>query len=185
MRVYKWEKIELRIVGANPSLCTISKEFPHATMGNVNNNRRKSKIGEIMKTIKTTKLVNPELLGLAYAVRVTDAMVEHGKEAIKVLGDSVQDKHDALCYAKEGITMLFWSKMADAEPLVKENTSALCYKGDDVSVEIYDKKLTDCDGSGDDSVDLKSILENSGLESADEHVERLADDIKNKRGGIA
>ena len=144
-----------------------------------------------MKKIKSTKLVNPELLGLAYAVRVTDAMVEHGKEAIKVLGDSVQDKHDALCYANEGITMLFWSKMADAEPLVKKNTSALHYKNDDVFLEIYDEPLEDCehcdddDECDDDSVDLESILKDNGLESADEHVERLADDIKNKRGGLA
>ena len=144
-----------------------------------------------MKKIKSTKLVNPELLGLAYAVRVTDAMVEHGKEAIKVLGDSVQDKHDALCYANEGITMLFWSKMADAEPLVKKNTSALHYKNDDVFLEIYDEPLENCehcdddDECDDDSVDLESILKDSGLESADEHVERLADDIKNKRGGLA
>jgi len=148
-----------------------------------------------MKKIKTIKLVNPELLGLAYAVRVTDAMVEHGKEAIKVIGDAVKDKHEAICDANQGITMLFWKRMADAEPLVMENTSALHYKNDDVFLEIYDEPLEDCehcdddddceDECDDDSVDLESILKDSGLESADEHVERLADDIKKKRGGLA
>ena len=138
-----------------------------------------------MKKIKTIQLVNPDLLGLAYAIRVTDAMVEHGKEAVKAMGDAGKVKHEALCDANQGITMLFWARMADSEPLVMKNTSALCYKGDDVCVEIYDEKLRDCDECEDDSVDLESILKDSGLESADEHVERLADDIKNKRGGLA
>ena len=144
-----------------------------------------------MKAIKTIKLVNPELLGLAYAIRVTDAMVENGKEAIKVIGDAIRDKHEALCDANQGITMLFWKRMANAEPLVMENTSALHYKNDDVFLEIYDEPLEDCehcdddDECDDDSVDLESILKDNGIESADDHVERLADDIKNKRGGLA
>ena len=138
-----------------------------------------------MKAIKTIKLVNPELIGLAYAVRVTDAMIEQGKKAVKLVGDAVRGQHEALCGANEGITMLFWARMADSEPLVMKNTSALCYKGDDVCVEIYDEKLRDCDECDDGAVDLESILKDSGLESADEHVERLADDIKNKRGGLA
>ena len=146
-----------------------------------------------MKTIKTIKLVTPELLGLAYAVRVTDMMIENGKEAIKMLGNSIKDQHEALCDANKGITMLFWKKLSDSEPLVMENTSALCYKGEDVCVEIYDEKLDggECECDECESMDnvesdeIESILGKLGLETSDEHVERLADDIKNKRGGMA
>jgi len=47
----------------------------------------------------------------------------------------------------------------------------------------------DCDDcremDEDDSMDISEILKNSGLETSDDHVERLADDLRNKRGGKA
>ena len=53
----------------------------------------------------------------------------------------------------------------------------------DGTVEFYDEKCDDCEC--DDSMDISAMLKNSGLETSDDHVERLADDLRNKRGGQA
>ena len=59
---------------------------------------------------------------------------------------------------------------------------------DGIKVKVYDeileKNCDDCE-TDDDSTDISEMLKNSGLETSDDHVERLADDLRNKRGGQA
>ena len=107
--------------------------------------------------------------------------LEHGEKEPKPIEQSMNAIMDVLVYKFQKVFM-------DEFPKYANNRMALGEDGDGIKVKVYDELLEDfddCDDYEDDSVDLESILKDSGLESADDHVERLANDIKNKRGGLA
>ena len=142
-----------------------------------------------MKTIKIIDVKsNDSLYRVACAMGELTLMrrlgKEEGKEEPKPIKMSMDAIMDVLVYKFQMVFM-------DEFPKYAKNRMALGEDGDGIKVKVYDELLEDYDGEcehgecEDDSVDLESILKDSGLESADEHVERLADDIKKKRGGIA
>ena len=147
-----------------------------------------------MKTIKIIDVKsNDSLYRVACAMGELTLMRRLGKangqeepKPIKVSMDSIMDV----------LTYKFQMVFMDEFPKYAKNRMALGEDGDGIKVKVYDELLEDYDDDcdecdeceddcEDDCVDLESILKDSGLESADEHVERLADDIKNKRGGLA
>ena len=148
-----------------------------------------------MKTIKIIDVKsNDSLYRVACAMGELTLMrrlgKEEGKEEPKPIKMSMDAIMDVLMYKFQVVFM-------DEFPKYAKNRMALSEDGDGIKVKVYDELLEDYDGDcehdecdddseyDDDSVDLESILKDNGLESADEHVERLADDIKNKRGGLA
>ena len=145
-----------------------------------------------MKTIKIIDVKsNDSLYRVACAMGELTLMrrlgKENGQEEPKPIKMSMDSIMDVLTYKFQMVFM-------DEFPKYAKNRMALGEDGDGIKVKVYDELLEDydgecehdeCDDDSDDSVDLESILKDSGLESADEHVERLADDIKNKRGGLA
>ena len=150
-----------------------------------------------MKIIKTIDVKsNDSLYRVACAMGELTLMrrlgKENGQEEPKPIKMSMDSIMDVLIYKFQMVFM-------DEFPKYAKNRMALGEDGDGIKVKVYDELLEDYDGEcehdecdddseyddSDDSVDLESILKDSGLESADEHVERLADDIKKKRGGIA
>ena len=70
-------------------------------------------------------------------------------------------------------------------PKYANNKMAVGEGDDGIMVTVYDELYENCDDCDDDSMDISEMLKNSGLETSDDHVDRLADDIKNKRGGLA
>ena len=150
-----------------------------------------------MKTIKIIDVKsNESLYRVACAMGELTIMrkigLEHGAKEPKPIEQSMNAIMDVLVYKFQKVFM-------DEFPKYAGNRMALGEDGDGIKVKVYDELLEDYDGEcehdecdddseyddSDDSVDLESILKDSGLESADEHVERLADDIKNRRGGLA
>ena len=133
-----------------------------------------------------------KLFALAHALRQADMNAECAKKSLEKKDDT-----EALCVVRSvqllanSLFSQFWDiahEMAGDE-FVKNKAMLNMQDG---IVEFYDEKLEDCEcdepeceadnsaGSLDDM--LKGI---EGIESADDHVERLADDLRNKRGGQA
>ena len=73
----------------------------------------------------------------------------------------------------------------DEFPKYANNKMAVGEGDDGITVKVFDELLENCDDCDDDTIDIPEMLKNSGLETSDDHVDRLADDIKNKRGGLA
>ena len=124
-----------------------------------------------------------DLFALAHAVRQAKMNAE---VALKNIEDK-EDKTSLLC--AKSVELLsntlfhqFWERaheMAGDEYIEHKATLNM----QDGTVEFYDEKCDDCEC--DDSMDISEMLKNSGLETSDDHVERLADDLRNKRGGQA
>ena len=108
--------------------------------------------------------------------------LENGEKEPPPIKQSMDAIMDVLVYKFQKVFIEEFPKYANNKMTVGE--------GDDgIKVKVFDELYEDCDNCGDDcgddSMDIYEILRNSGLETSDDHVERLANDIKNKRGGLA
>ena len=103
---------------------------------------------------------------------------EAGQKEPKPIKQSMDAIMDVLVYKFQKVFM-------DEFPKYANNKMAVGEGDDGITVKVFDELLENCDDCDNDSVDLEAILKDSGLETSDDHVERLADDIKNKRGGLA
>ena len=117
---------------------------------------------------------------------------EAGQKEPKPIKQSMDAIMDVLVYKFQQLFMDEFPKYANNKMAVGEND-------DGITVTVFDELLEEdcCDECSNilyedgtckycrDSVDLESILKDSGLETSDDYVERLANDIKNKRGGLA
>ena len=131
------------------------------------------------------------LLGMAMAMAEIGRMVSFGKECEEIPTDEL----DMLEALENVILRNFWNKVNTDFPKYAENLMRIhgdrCE--DTVVIQIFDEKLSDesddhkCDDHEcDESVSLDDMLKGiDGLESADDYVERLADDLRNKKGGQA
>ena len=104
--------------------------------------------------------------------------LENGQKEPESIKQSMDAIMDVLVYKFQKVFM-------DEFPKYANNKMAVGEGDDGITVKVFDELLENCDDCDNDSVDLESILKDSGLETSDDHVERLADDIKNKRGGLA
>ena len=96
--------------------------------------------------------------------------------------ESIEQSMDAIM---DVLVYKFQQLFMDEFPKYANNKMALGGNSDDITVKVFDELLEGCDDCDDDSIDIPEMLKNSGLETSDDHVERLANDIKNKRGGLA
>ena len=125
---------------------------------------------------------NESLFRVASAISELTLMrqlgLENGQKEPESIKQSMDAIMDVLVYKFQKVFMDEFPKYANNKMVVGEG-------GDGITVKVFDELLENCDDCDNDSVDLESILKDSGLETSDDHVERLADDIKNKRGGLA
>tara|TARA_Y100000034_G_scaffold35713_1_gene43830 strand:- start:390 stop:821 length:432 start_codon:yes stop_codon:yes gene_type:complete len=143
-----------------------------------------------MNVIKTIDLKNNTvLLGIACAMKEFSIMrkvgVENGAkepESIKFAMDSIME---LLHYKLQQIFIEDYSQYAENKFAIGEDSEGIKIR---VFAEKYDNSPentpTDCEND-DDSMDISELLKDSGLETSDDHVERLADDLRNKKGGVA
>ena len=147
------------------------------------------------KIIHTINL-SRELHALAFAWTQSQNNFD---EAMKSAQESFPDVDDCPVEIRASLTAMgalqaslqsqFWSAVEEILPDKYSDNIQQCNpaKG---TVRVLDEKRSDeCEGNkseGDDSVSLEDMLGNiDGLESADDYVERLADDLRNKKGGQA
>ena len=111
--------------------------------------------------------------------------LDNGAEEPKPIKRSMDAIMDVLTYKFQKVFIDEFPQYADNKMTVGEDS-------DGIKVKVYDEILEegcdDCecdDCECDDSMDISEMLKNSGLETSDDHVERLADDLRNKRGGRA
>ena len=136
-----------------------------------------------MKTIKIIDVKsNDSLYRVACAMGELTLMRRLGAEAGEKEPNAIKHSMEAIM---DVLMYKFQKVFMDEFPKYAGNRMSLGEDGDGIKVKVYDELLEDFDDCEDDSVDLESILKDSGLETSDDHVERLADDIKNKRGGLA
>ena len=103
--------------------------------------------------------------------------LENGQKEPKPIKLSMDAIMDVLVYKFQQLFM-------DEFPKYANNKMAVGEDADGITIKVFDELLEE-DCCDDESVDLDSILKDSGLETSDDYVDRLADDIKNKRGGMA
>ena len=103
---------------------------------------------------------------------------EAGQKEPKPIKHSMDAIMDVLVYKFQQLFM-------DEFPKYANNKMAVGEGDDGITVKVFDELLENCDDCDDDTIDIPDMLKNSGLETSDDHVDRLADDIKNKRGGLA
>lgn len=131
------------------------------------------------------QITDNELIGLAFALRITTSIKERSEEAFKSIGDSVKAEHKAVCNTLDIIETLFWHGVRDFYPQINDYKSAMCFDDDDnVFIKISDNKHENSNKC-DEVANLDSLLDSIGLETADEHVERLANDLRKGKGGQA
>ena len=104
--------------------------------------------------------------------------LENGQKEPEPIKDTMDAIMDVLVYKFQQLFM-------DEFPKYANNKMAVGEGDDGITVKVFDELLENCDDCDDDTIDIPEMLKNSGLETSDDHVERLADDIKNKRGGLA
>ena len=106
--------------------------------------------------------------------------LDNGAEEPEPIKQSMDAIMDVLTYK-------FQRVFIDEFPEYADNKMAVGEDSDGIKVKVYDEMLEDgCDDCEcDDSMDISDMLKDSGLETSDDHVERLADDLRNKRGGQA
>jgi len=107
--------------------------------------------------------------------------LENGAEEPKPIKHSMDAIMEVLTYKFQRVFMDEFPEYADNKMAVGEDSDGIKVK---VYDEILEKNCDDCE-TDDDSTDISEMLKNSGLETSDDHVERLADDLRNKRGGQA
>ena len=86
------------------------------------------------------------------------------------------------------LTYKFQQVFIDEFPKYAKNKMSFGEDSEGLKVRVFDEHYDDCENSDDcnnESVGISDMLKESGLETSDDHVERLADDLKNKRGGLA
>jgi len=135
------------------------------------------------KVIKTIDLKNnTNLLGIACAMKEFSIMreigIEDGSEEPKSIKFAMDAILDLLRFKFQQIFVADFSQYA-------ENKFALGEDDDGIKVRVFAEKYDNCDDETDETVGIADILKNNGLETSDDHVERLANDLKNKRGGLA
>ena len=139
-----------------------------------------------MKVIKTIDVKsNESLYRVACAMGELTIMRRLGKENGQEEPKPIKKSMDAIM---DVLTYKFQKVFIDEFPQYADNKMAVGEDSEGIQVKVYDEMLEEeCDDCepDDDSTDISEMLKNSGLETSDEHVERLADDIKNKRGGLA
>ena len=136
-----------------------------------------------MKIIKTIDVKsNESLFRVASAISELTLMRQLGLENGQKEPESIKQSMDAIM---DVLVYKFQKVFMDEFPKYANNKMAVGEGDDGITVKVFDELLENCDDCDNDSVDLESILKDSGLETSDDHVERLADDIKNKRGGLA
>ena len=125
---------------------------------------------------------NESLFRVASAISELTLMRQLGLENGQKEPESIKQSMDAIM---DVLVYKFQKVFMDEFPKYANNKMAVGEGDDGITVKVFDELLENCDDCDNDSVDLESILKDSGLETSDDHVERLADDIKNKRGGLA
>ena len=139
-----------------------------------------------MNVIKTIKITAD--LSLFSVVSAMDEIILLRKTA----EDSGCEEPKPIKMAMESIIQVlsykFHTMFRDEFPEYANNQMALRGNSKGNFIDISDEKLEnmpdDCD-DGDDDGEFSDLLKNAGLETSDDHVDRLADDLRNKRGGQA
>ena len=122
------------------------------------------------------------LYRVATAISELTLMRRLGSEAGQKEPKSIKLSMDAIM---DVLVYKFQQLFMDEFPKYANNKMAVGEGDDGITVKVFDELLENCDDCDDDTIDIPEMLKNSGLETSDDHVERLANDIKNKRGGLA
>ena len=134
----------------------------------------------VIKTIDLRD--NSDLLGIACAMREISIMRKCGR-------DSGKEEPEPIKYAMDSIMELLHYKLQhifiEDFSQYAENKFAIGEDSDGIKITVFDEKYDDAPEKCDDSVNISDMLKNSGLETSDDHVERLANDLRNKKGGLA
>ena len=135
---------------------------------------------------------NTSLLGIACAMKEFSIMRECGvadgakePKPIKFALDAIME---LLHYKLQQIFVEDYSQYA-------ENKFAIGEDSDGIKIKVFDEKYDnqpencddcdECEDCDDEIIGISDMLKDAGLDTADEFVERLADEIKNKSGGQA
>ena len=146
-----------------------------------------------MKIIKTIDLKeNTDLFGIACAMKEFSLMrklgLQDGTEEPKSIKFAMDSIMELLHYKFQQIFI-------DAFSQYSENKFEIGEDSEGVKVLVFDEKYDnqpencdeceECEECDEEIVDIADMLKDAGLDTADEFVERLADEIKNKSGGQA
>ena len=135
---------------------------------------------------------NTELLGIACAMKEFSIMrkcgVADGAKEPKPIKYAMDAIMELLHYKLQQIFIEDYSQYA-------ENKFAIGEDSDGIKLRVFDEKYDnppekcdeceECDECDEEIIGISDMLKDAGLDTADEFVERLADEIKNKSGGQA
>ena len=132
---------------------------------------------EILTTIDAKS--NDSLLRVASAMSEFQLMRKIGLERGEKEPESIKFAMDAIL---EVLSYKFQQIFVDEFPKYEDNKISLDFRN--LQVSVFVEKYNDVENC-EKPMDISEMLKNSGLETSDDHVERLADDLRNKKGGLA
>ena len=132
---------------------------------------------EILTTIDAKS--NDSLLRVASAMSEFQLMRKIGLERGEKEPESIKFAMDAIL---DVLSYKFQQIFVDEFPKYEDNKISLDFRN--LQVSVFVEKYNDVENC-EKPMDISEMLKNSGLETSDDHVERLADDLRNKRGGQA
>ena len=140
-----------------------------------------------MKIIKTIALKeNTDLFGIACAMKEISLMrklgLQDGTEEPKSIKFAMDSIMELLHYKFQQIFIDDYSQFAENQFAIGQDDDGIKIR---VFAEKYDNRSEIPKDCNNESVGISDMLKDSGLETTDDHIERLADDLKNKRGGQA
>ena len=140
-----------------------------------------------MKIIKTIDLKeNTDLFGIACAMKEFSLMrklgLQDGTEEPKSIKFAMDSIMELLHYKFQQIFIDDYSQFAENQFAIGQDDDGIKIR---VFAEKYDNRSEIPKDCNNESVGISDMLKDSGLETTDDHIERLADDLKNKRGGQA
>ena len=132
---------------------------------------------EILTTIDSKS--NDSLLRVASAMSEFQLMRKIGLERGEKEPESIKFAMDAIL---DVLSYKFQQIFVDEFPKYEDNKISLDFRN--LQVSVFVEKYNDVENC-EKPMDISEMLKNSGLETSDDHVERLADDLRNKKGGLA
>ena len=141
-----------------------------------------------MKTVINTIDLNENIVlyGMAISMRQADMLVETGKENGAPSADLKMASFFANIFKRA-----FWDTVDDVFPEYKDNLMGLRGSIESgLKIEVFNEKLNcdgcdECEKCDNDIIGIADMLKENNIETADDFVDRLADQIEKKSGGIA